>query len=552
MAEMMTLKLLKPEGPCQCKGACIKRLKPVQAWSLYEASRVGGLGGAIGVGSGKTGLGLLMPLVMPGCQVAVILLPPGQVAQLQRDHQQWGQHFRMPTLVTGDIKKVKILPKPVLYILPYSQLSQAKATALLEELEPDLIIADEAHKLRHKDTATTARVFRYFQSHPDTRLCFWSGTLTAKSIKDYGLLLALALQEGSPLPLEIPKLEEWSQALDPSGWQASAGALSVLCHPGEPLASGYYRRLTETLGVVATKASSIDASIVFEERPAPAIPDKVQQAIKDLRQSWTRPDGEELVDILQVARSARELAAGFFYRWRFPRMESEEVILAWFEARKAWHKELREKLKRRVEHLDSPLLCAKAAIRAEEGYTGDLPVWKSKTWSEWVKVRDTVEPQPEAVWIDDYLAKDASIWALKNRGLVWVDSQAFGAKVASLSQLPYYAGGPEADQQLLEETGSRSLIVSIKAMSEGRDGLQRLFNRQLVANPPSSGATWEQLLGRLHRMGQPADEVVTEVYRHTPEYVDAIDSAILKARYINETMGTSQKLLSLASLNWGQ
>jgi len=550
MAELMTRKLSRSNPYCECQGVCIKALKPVQAWALYEASKGEGLAGAIGVGSGKTGLGILMPLVMSS-KVAVILLPPGQVAQLVRDHAQWSQHFNTPSLIYDNQTKGQLKPgSPTLYVLPYSQLSTAKSTALLETLKPDLILADEAHKLRYKDTATTARVLRYLVSHPETRFCFWSGTLTSKSIKDYAHLLAFALREGSPLPLSTPTVEEWSLALDPSDWQAPGGALAQLCHDGEPLSKGYHRRFVETLGVVATQTSSIDASIVFEERQAPPIPTKVQEAIKDLRASWVRPDGEELVDILQVTSTARELAAGFFYRWRFPRGEPDSVILKWFSARKAWHKELRDKLKCREEHLDSPLLCAQAAIRSSQGYRGDLPVWRSDTWGGWVEVRETVEPQSEAVWIDTYLAEDSAKWALANRGIVWTEAQAFGAKVAELAGLPYHAGGPNADRLILAETGKRSLVASIKAHGTGRDGLQKLFSRQLVSNPPSSGATWEQLLGRLHRIGQGADEVTTEVYRHTPEYAEAIDSAILKARYTQDTLGTQQKLIN-TSASWG-
>jgi len=79
--------------------------------------------------------------------------------------------------------------------------------------------------------------------------------------------------------------------------------------------------------------------------------------------------------------------------------------------------------------------------------------------------------------------------------------------------------------------------------------LQFLFHDQLVANPPASAAAWEQLIGRLHREGQNADEVAASVYRHTPEMADAIDRAVRTAKYVESTMGSLQKLLA-ASCTW--
>ena len=81
------------------------------------------------------------------------------------------------------------------------------------------------------------------------------------------------------------------------------------------------------------------------------------------------------------------------------------------------------------EHLDSPFLCAQAAVRALNHYQGDLPVWHSETWSSWVAVRDTVEHETEAVWVDDYLAIDAAKWAKEHNGIVWYSHDAFGQRV---------------------------------------------------------------------------------------------------------------------------
>ena len=40
------------------------------------------------------------------------------------------------------------------------------------------------------------------------------------------------------------------------------------------------------------------------------VPVGIGEALANLRKTWVRPDGEELVDALELARVAREMAAG--------------------------------------------------------------------------------------------------------------------------------------------------------------------------------------------------------------------------------------------------
>lgn len=53
---------------------------------------------------------------------------------------------------------------------------------------------------------------------------------------------------------------------------------------------------------------------------------------------------------------------------------------------------------------------------------------------------------------------------------------------------------------------------------------------------------WEQMLGRLHRVGQDSDVVRAEFYRHTPELRDHVDQALRRALYVQGTLGSVQKL----------
>jgi hypothetical protein len=81
----------------------------------------------------------------------------------------------------------------------------------------------------------------------------------------------------------------------------------------------------------------------------------------------------------------------------------------------------------------------------------------------------------------------------------------------------------------------------VRAHGTGKN-LQR-FWLNWFPNPMTDGAAWEQTLARTHRPGQRAEEVVAEVYRHTEENRAAVDTAIMRARYIRDTMGGDQKLL---------
>ena len=590
---------------------CITELNLTQAWSLYEIAEYGGLLGPIGVGHGKTILDLLAALAFKNCKKAVLLVPPGLVLQLIAEYEFVGEHFRMPTLIVwGNVKLPgDVAPRqyyenkgddvPTLHVFPYSRLSRPESTVKLQEIAPDLVIFDECHKVRHPDTATTARVLRYYDlvekqrqqgatvfggAQFGVRGAAWSGSMTDGSVGDYAHISYMCLRDGSPLPIDPDEVENWGRALDPKVAKEKDGTNSDSLNPwsaaappgelfqlddgrGGHISEVFHRRLVETPGVVATQSPAIEAALTIEEqKPTRKVPQSVDDALCHLRAHWQRPDGEELIDALSVARCARELACGFYYRWRFDPIngvpQDVGTILDWLCIRKDYRCELRYKLGRRIEHLDSPYLCELAAKR----HHGDLaipprpqdvtaaewdfkhPEWDSVYWPAWRDIKGRVVPTTEEVWLDEYLALDAAEWANANKGIVWYESNAFGERVAQLAKLSKHGGGPDAGKDMmryLKDTGGqKSIICSIKSHGTGRDGLQRYFNDQLIGQPPSSATTWEQLLGRLHRIGQPCDEVFARFYRHTPELADHVDKALARALYVQTTLGSAQKLRS--------
>jgi hypothetical protein len=582
------------DGPCECskikpyaKYPCADTLKSIQAMALHEGEEVGGLLGPIGVGHGKTLLDLLMPMVVGG-KTWVLLLPPQLKSQLlEVDWNYYSQHWHLPNLVSG---KWYTPGRPFLHVIAFSELSGAKNTDLLERLDPDGILVDEAHSVRNRTAARTKRFLRFLdkQTAPTyvgkrTKLFCWSGTLTARSLKDYAHLAEHSLGGGSPVPLHWPTVEEWAAHLDPSEFRAPAGALARLSEVvGQPRrevedARDLFRgALVRTPGVVSSgDAASCQASLVISERVV-STPPKVQLAINTLEATWQRPDEEELVDALSKARCARELSCGFYYQWRWPKRGGEAqripIIDKWKAARKEWHKELRDKLKHGGAHMDSPLLCLQAAIRWHDGYVyvekdedgnekrryeippksskGPRPTWNSTFWPLWKEVRNTAFPETEAVWIDDFLVQDSLKWLSEGPGVLWYEFSAFAARlVARRGAGAFTLAGPGEDGNRVVRslTGREAVVASIRAHGTGKN-LQQ-FARAHVANPPSDGATWEQLLGRHHRTGQEADEVTFSTYRHTEAFRAAVEKARDLSEYIEGTLGTTQRLASIAS--WG-
>ncbi len=550
----------KGDVPCECetryKRRCCKSGLQTQAWALDEISSVHGILGPIAVGDGKTLLDLLAAMALPDCKVAVLLIPPSLRAQmLTVDWDFYAQHWNLPNRSDSRWFTPGL---PMLHVVSYSELSSAKSSDLLEQIQPDLVIADEAHLLQNRTAARTKRFMRHFSRHPETRFLCWSGTLTTKSHLDYAPLAALALKDGSPAALHYPTQEEWAGALDPSLFPNGAGKLLQFCNPGEKLVDGYRRRLEDTAGVVSSPPTmNCSASLVIRERSI-STPASISSALMQLYTTWQRPDGEELVSALDVHRCAKEISAGLYNHWIWPRKEPLEVRQLWLARRKEWHKEMREKLKQSREFLDSPLLCAKAAIRWYEGYVhvdeqgarheisprsknGPHPTWEAETWLPWKEVRETCEPQTEGVWIDKFLVEDAGDWARQNVGIVWYEHDLFGRELARHGGFPYFGPGADASSALLLERGGRSIVASIRAHGTGKN--LQCFQAGLVANSPSDAAVWEQLIGRTHRQGQLADEVTVDLYRHTQPVIEALDRARMLAGYIAGTMGGPQKLL---------
>lgn len=536
---------------------CISELRPIQAWALFELEICAGLFAPIGVGHGKTLLDVLAPLAVPECRRAVLLLPVSVANQLRREYELIREHWRVPSLVIhGGDYVAEVAGAPELHVVPYSRLSLPESSELLEQLDPDLVVADEADALRNPESARVRRLRRLMREPIKAgplagrrrRFAGWTGTPTESTLMDYQHLANWALAGGSPVPRDPDVAKDWARCLDPQaeGKDAPAGPLLALCEPGQHVREAYRRRLVDTVGWVSAPEPSCAAELTIEERAAPPLPDVIEEALEKLRSEKVRPDGEELIeegDQFEVTACACELACGFYYTWEFRRGESPELVREWLGARKAFRREMRGKLEENIPGLDSPDLCSRAAARAWSGVNPDeKPEWRAQTWPRWAAVRGHVKPETVPVRLSDFLVRDAAAWAAEETGIVWYESRALGEWIAEVSGLTLHTGGRKAGERILGEDGRRSIVASINSHGRGRDGLQYLFSRMLIVQPPSGGSRWEQLLGRQHRPGQ-ADHVRAWWYGHTEEMRSRMLVARQRARYAQETLGGNQKLL---------
>lgn len=514
------------------------KLSHTQSAALWTIERNRGLLGSIGVGRGKTLISALVGTVLgvPGERI-VLMIPPGLEKTATREFDTYEKHFH--------------ITRP--QIITYSKLSTAKGAQALEDAAPDVIILDEAHKVRHKTSARTKRLLRYLKAYPNTLVIAMSGTLINASLHDLHHLAINALGSRAPIPRSWSVLKSWSMCVDDQqrdtdyptarDWQEVAPLHERWrreASPGSPplvdlrgaarkaaIRVAFHHRLDTCPGVLLTSKTSCDAALYLHKIEGPQCA-TVDAALSELDRTWELPGGEELVDALGMARARKQLSQGFYYRWAWPEGRPD---YEWLHLRSAWHRELRQYLKRSRAGTDSPALVIRALRSKRLNHPALVEAWEA-----WETVSQRPEPPQETVWISPAFVSHVRGLALKWRrpGLIWYSDVAVADALASRG-VEVIRPGEELPQE------ARTVAVSVASHGTGKN--LQAWDLNLVLSPPSSASTWEQLLGRTHRQGQTSDEIDVHVTAHTEALRGALESAVTGARYLEQTTGQRQKLL---------
>lgn len=588
------------------------RLHKEQAGGILAFDLYDGLFGPIGVGRGKTNLSLLIAdraARRGDSKRSLLIVPPNVLGQLvQTDIPAARRIFgiRVPFIVmAGKDRKARLSAassgKQGCYIIPYSYLSIRDAEEILTALMPDLLILDEAHRVKNRKAARTRRLLRMIE-RCRPRLVALSGTITSKSIHDYHHLANHALREYSPLPHEQVLADAWSVLVDANAGEdpgsSQSGPIAPLLtwarreFPNDELPKGlpgfraaFRMRLNSAPGVIASGDAELGTSLLIRNVPVedPQAVEgyaEVQRLVTQVEELWISPSGDEIEHGMHKWRHLYELSSGFFYRLRWPevaelverRRLTEEEAVAYLaqaqqhhDALQEYHKHLRQWLERRGRPgLDTPFLVASNMAKNGSEHVADpdlYAAWRAAKELEFDGMPERLsEPVRVSAWKVQHVAALAAaehaealnegepggvlVWHYHNEMGRWL-VEALEAMGLDPLWCPADATRPGSSGRILDPANAGRIVVA-SMMGHGEGKNLQAFRRQVIAEFPRKADLLEQVLGRTHRFGQQADELIPLTVNSNEFDHQNMSACLIDSLYIHQSTGSRQKAIYAA------
>lgn len=579
------------------------RFFPVQAQAIRDYQLYGGGFFPIAVGWGKTLITLAVAhyAYTKGNQKIVLLVPPNVLEQLVSNQIPEARGLipmSYPVFVLGGKsasrrRNMVRSGRPGLYVLPYSLLSSRDAVETLKAIKPDTIIGDEIHSVGRRSAARTKRLFDHINNN-DPELIGLSGTITSKGVQDYWHIIKAALRDNSPLPLSSNLASEWATVIDSDSSsmdnrgdlsESRAGPLMPLVDwargnfPDEDIKASvpgfrtaYRLRLNSAPGVVSSGLAEIGTSLTLNnvslkgQMESAEGYEQLSSLIEGVEERWETPNGDEIEHAIHTWKWMFELTAGFYNQLTWPEPEQyaerkqiseTQAVEILFKAKlhhsagQDYASELRKFLENDPpEGMDTPML-----VGAEFSRHGKDWEYHS-LYQLWRDHKDLdFEGRPDrdstAVRVCDYKIVDALCWASSlpsgQGGIIWYHHKEIGlwlAEYLAEAGLPvlHCPAGNSHNKVIIDKDNQHKIVVSsISAHGTGKN-LQH-FQNQFFLQWPRPAKIAEQTLGRTHRNGQRADELVVRT-NNTIEFDRLNFAACLNdALYIHQTTGNRQKLI---------
>jgi hypothetical protein len=533
-------------------------LRPWQGLVIHEAVKVGGALGALPVGQGKTLLCETIPVALAEKAAAA------RAAIAKHEGKAPGAGFRAVLVAPASLEEKTYADRralsgtwrtaspPPRFTSRESLQGDANAY-LLQTIDPEILLIDEADELANWKASAPARIDRFVSAKRARGKAaglpwphgLWvialTGTLTRNSILGYWHILRWCLGDMAPVPASRADAETWALAIDNtnprSGFRPLPGPLGRTL---EEARAWYLDRLSSTPGVLLVdedSAEGVDLQVRF--KVAPACP-KIDEAFDTLRTLWQSPSGEPVSDALSMNRIEGQAGCGLYTYWKPP------PPAEWLAARQDLAKLVRKRIAE-TRHALKPLDTDAQVIRRHLGH----PVVV-----EWMRVRKTFDPlkASRVKWLSDVTLKRLAKWIASHQKagrvcVVWSGSVEFGTRLAALAGVPYYGRkGKEitTGRDLNAADPSSSMVCSWHANKRGFN-LQD-WREHAIVYPPPSAKYLEQIFGRSHRSPKPGvalhlTPVRFTVFLTSGGTLDSFYKAIGEAGFAKSTAKSTQKIL---------
>lgn len=597
------------EGRCDCKKSCRgkpMRLQPEQAAGIASFRKTGRGFACAGVGKGKTALGIMVAkeaLTIDPTARILLLVPAANCKQFIVQDIPWSRtHLTGPEIRLKNFYKANehlrqsmaSSGEPGVYLVPHSLLSEEDARALLERINADLVIVDEAHFLKGRASARNRRFWDWVAAaerrDPDELPpagFVMSGTMQTNTPADYHAIMRWTLGSLSVLPTSVMESMEWSQILragsDAKRHVQDCDKKGCACPRKRHLSPEEYDRLNPLLrwakktfpkeaikgttkraarrayklrlrsapGIVPMSKDDLGTGLRLENLDVPEPGKALQALIDELDRSWTTPDGDVLTYGIEKHQVMSQLTAGFYLKHTWPERHPKvrQAIKA-HEAKQEYLRALRPffaSALARKNNLDTPLQAGKywsehGPLRKAEGLY--------ELWAEWKELQEEDLPERDVslVMVDDYKIELAWRWAKKHGkpgGIIWVEHTLFGNEVVRQLAKAGVKGlvRKEEGDDWLQNDGSEEMICVAGRRAHGTGKNLQHHRNQLLVQWCRPANHFEQLMGRCHRPGQEADELTVHTVNVTDHDHMTVAATLLDTVYDQQTMGGNRKLL---------